>query len=104
MIKLYAPIDTKISSLVDKINKNKNKLEDTRKGTALFFLGNSMFDWEDGFQAYLTFQPVYNILNLLPVLIIFHHGNLKDYLLKILNHLQHLIIVLLHYLSIMTTT
>ena len=25
----------------------------------------------------------------------FHHGNLKDYLLKVLNHLQHLIIVLL---------
>ena len=24
----------------------------------------------------------------------FHHGNLKDYLLKVLNHLQHLIIVL----------
>ena len=39
VIKLYAPIDTKISSLVDKINKNKNKLEDTRKGTALFFFG-----------------------------------------------------------------
>ena len=25
----------------------------------------------------------------------FHHGNLRDYLLKVLNHLQHLILVLL---------
>ena len=55
MIKLYAAIDTKISSLDDKITKNKNKLEDTRKDTALFFFGNSMFDGEDGFQAYLIF-------------------------------------------------
>ena len=29
------------------------------KGVALFFLGNSMFDGEDGFQAYLIFQPIY---------------------------------------------
>ena len=28
------------------------------------------------------------------MLIMFHHGNLKDYLLKVLNHLQDLIIVL----------
>ena len=29
------------------------------------------------------------------LLIMFHHRNLKDYLLKVLNHLQHLIIVLI---------
>ena len=52
MIKLYAAIDTKISSLDDKITKNKNKLEDTRKDTALFFLGNSMFDGK------MVFKPI----------------------------------------------
>ena len=31
----------------------------------------------------------------------FHHGNLKDYLTKLLNHLQHLIILLLQYQIIM---
>ena len=52
VIKLYAAIDTKISSLDDKITKNKNKLEDTRKDTALFFLGNSMFDGK------MVFKPI----------------------------------------------
>ena len=31
----------------------------------------------------------------------FYHGHLKDYLMKVLNHLQHLIIVLLPYGIIM---
>ena len=35
-----------------------------------FLMGNIMFDSEAGSEAYL----------------IFHHGNLKDYLLKVLNH------------------
>ena len=54
-----AAIDTKISSLGDKIIENKNKLEDTTKGALLLFLGNSMFDGGGGFQAHLIFQPVY---------------------------------------------
>ena len=54
-----AAIDTKISSLGDKIVENKNKLEDTTKGALLLFLGNSMFDGGGGFQAHLIFQPVY---------------------------------------------
>ena len=54
-----AAIDTKISSLGDKITENKNKLEDTTKGALLLFLGNSMFDGGGGFQAHLIFQPVY---------------------------------------------
>ena len=61
---------------------------------ALLSPGNVLFDGGDGSQAYLIFQPV-NILNLLLVLLTFHHGNLKDYLIKVLNHLQHLILILL---------
>ena len=52
-------LDTKISTLDGKITKNKNKLEELSKGTVLYFLGNSMFDGGDGFQAYLIFQSIY---------------------------------------------
>ena len=37
VIIIVAAIDTKISSLDDKITKNKNKLEDTWKGIVLSF-------------------------------------------------------------------
>ena len=37
VITIVAAIDTKISSLDDKITKNKNKLEDTWKGIVLSF-------------------------------------------------------------------
>ena len=77
--------------------ENKNKLEDRSVDIILYSLGNLMFDGNDGYQAYLIFQPIYKYLKRLPILIIFHHGNLKDYLMKVLNHLQHLIIVLLQY-------
>ena len=43
------------------------------------------------------FNQYRNILKILPILIIFHHGNLKDYLMKVLNHLKRLIIVLLQH-------
>ena len=48
-------IDTKLSSLNGKIAKN----ESIRKKNLLLFLGNVIFDGEDGSQAYLIFQPVY---------------------------------------------
>ena len=49
-----------------------------------------MFDSEGGSEAYLISQPVYiYILKRLPILIILHHGNLKGYLLKVLNHLKY---------------
>ena len=48
-------IDTKLSSLDGKIAKN----ESIRKKILLLFLGNIIFDGEDGSQAYLIFQPVY---------------------------------------------
>ena len=43
------------------------------------------------------FNQYRNILKILPILIKFHHGNLKDYLMKVLNHLKRLIIVLLQH-------
>ena len=85
-------IDAKVSNLDGKIDKN---ITDIVKVIALLLsTGNVLFDGGDGSQAYLIFQPV-NILNLLLVLLTFHHGNLKDYLIKVLNHLQHLILILL---------
>ena len=85
-------IDAKVSNLDGKIDKN---ITDIVKVIALLLsMGNVLFDGGDGSQAYLIFQPV-NILNLLLVLLTFHHGNLKDYLIKVLNHLQHLILILL---------
>ena len=52
-------IDTTLSSLDGKITKNKNKFNGITNDTILFFLGNILFNNEDGFQAYLMFQPVY---------------------------------------------
>ena len=52
-------IDTKVSNLDGKITKNKNDLKEVAIGTLLLFSANLMFDGEDGFQAYLIFQPVY---------------------------------------------
>ena len=54
-----------------------------------YFRGKSYFE-EDGVQDYLIFQPI----RLSVLLIIFYHGNLKDYLTKLLNHLLRLIIFL----------
>ena len=51
-----AEIDTKVSNLDGKIDNN---ILDTATVIVLLFLGNSMFDGEDGFQAYLIFQPVH---------------------------------------------
>ena len=47
-------------------------------------------------QNYLVFLPMgkYFKLNSVVVVIdLFYHGNLKEYLMKVLSHLQHLMIV-----------
>ena len=54
-----AEIDTKLSNLDDEITKNKNELTKNANNALLFFLGNAMFDGNDGYQAYLIFSPVY---------------------------------------------
>ena len=38
---------------------------------------------EDGTQNYLVFQPMYRFFKKLAILALFHHGNLKDSLMKI---------------------
>ena len=60
-----AEIDAKLSNLDGKITKNKNELEDRSKDIVLYSLGNTMFDGEDGYQAYLIFQPVYKYFKLI---------------------------------------
>ena len=62
----------------------------------LYSFGNIIFGSRDGFQAYLIFQPVIDILKLLLILDSFLNGNLKDCLTKELNLFLHLITVLHH--------
>ena len=59
-----------------------------------YFIGKSHFE-EDGTQNYLVFQPINRYFKVIAILIMFHHGNLRDDLLKLLSRLLHLIIVLL---------
>ena len=87
-------IDTKLSSLDGKITKNKKELNKIANNAVLLFLGNMLYNGEDGSQTYLIFQPIYRYFKTVTNTI-FYHGNVEDYLLKILSHLQHLIIVLL---------
>ena len=54
-----AGTDSKISTFDGKITENKNTLKELGLGITLASFGKSMFDGEDGFQAYLIFQPVY---------------------------------------------
>ena len=59
-----------MSSLHDKITKNKNELiknilENTSFDTELLSMGNAIFDGGDGFQAYLIFQPVYKYFKMI---------------------------------------
>ena len=74
----------------------RNELKKLKTFDSSYFIGKSHFE-EDGTQNYLVFQPLNKYFKVITNTIIFHHGNLKDYLLKVLNHLQHLIIVLLQY-------
>ena len=61
-----------------------------------YFCGKSHFQ-DDGTQNYSVLQSIYIYLKRLAILCIFQHGNLKDYLMKALGLLLHLITVLLHH-------
>ena len=87
--------DAKFSSLSRKITSNKtkhvlveNELKKLKAFDWSYLIGKSHFE-EDGVQNYLVFQP----LNKVIASTMFHHGNLKDYQMKLLSHLLHLIIV-----------
>ena len=93
--------DDKLKSLNQKINLNKTKyflLENEFKKLKTFdssyFIGKRYFEG-DGTQNYLVFQPRYRILTELVVLVvvtILIYGNLKDFLMKILQLLIQVII------------
>ena len=88
--------DNTVSSLDGKIAENKTKIELNKLKTfdSSYFVGKSHFE-EYGIQNYLVFEPLNRYFKEIPILIMFHLRNLKDYLLKVFNHLQHLVIVLL---------
>ena len=82
--------DAKLSSLNRKITANKTKhfLNDN---DLTYYRGKQYFDEGSGKQNYLVFLPMrkyFKLIQLLTLLIMFYHGNLKDYLMKVLNHLQ----------------
>ena len=86
-----------------KITQNKskhlllqNKLNELKTFDSSYFIGKSHFD-EDGTQNYLVLQPMNKYFKVITNIDYVHHGNLRYYLLKVLNHLQHLIIVLLQH-------
>ena len=58
-----------------------------------FIIGKSHFE-EDGAQNYLVFQPIRRYFKINEKLS--YHGNLKDYLMKLLHLMLPLRIVLLH--------
>ena len=92
--------DAKLTNLNRKVTQNsskhlpvENELNKLKTFDSSYFIGKSHFE-EDGVQNYLVFQPSTDILILI-VLMIFYHEHLKDYLMKVLNLLLHLIIFLL---------
>ena len=93
--------DAKLSSFNRKITANKsknllveNELKKLKTFDSSYFIGKSHFE-EYGTQNYLVFQPINRYFELMANTDYICHGDLKDYLLKVLNHLIHLIIVLL---------
>ena len=92
---------SRLSSLNRKITANKskhllieNELNKFKTCDSSYFIGKSHFE-EDGTQNYLVFQPVIRYFKLITNTDLFYYWNLKDYLLKLLNHLQHLIKILM---------
>ena len=89
--------DNTVSSLDSKIEGNKSLgavLQRTLKGLESpdlgYFKGKNHFE-DNGTQNFLVFQPSNKYLTSQNI---FHHGNLRDYLTKLLNLLLHLIILL----------
>ena len=80
----------------------ENELKNLKTFDSSYFFGKSHLE-EDGTQAYLVFQPLNKYFKLLQTENIFHRGNLKNYLTKLLSFLIHLIIALLHRLIILAT-
>ena len=91
-----------INSLVKKIDYNieipgiKLNINKLQPYDLSYFIGKQYFDEGSGKQNYLVFLPMrkyFKLNSVAGVTDMFYHGNLKDYLIKVLSHLQHLIIV-----------
>ena len=93
-----------ISNLIKKNDYNTKITNIENNGRQLqaydlsFFKGKQYFDEGSGNQNYLVFLPMrkcFKLNSIVNLLIVFCHGNLKEYLMKVLNHVHHLIIVLI---------
>ena len=91
--------DARLSGLNRKITKNKsdhvfanNELNKLKTFDFAYFIGKSHF--EDGVQNYLVFQPVYRYFKFISNTNFISEWISKDYFLKVLSRLQHLIIAL----------
>ena len=88
----------KLSNLNQIIDSNKtkylvieNELKKLKAFDSSYFRGKSHFE-EDCTENFFVFQPIYSILKqTVIILVLFYHGNLKDWLIKVLRHLLHLI-------------
>ena len=95
---------TKLISLNRKTNSNKtkhllveNQLKKPKTFDLDYFIAKSNLE-KDDVQNYLVSQPMIRYLilkGLVLIMIILHHRNLKDYLMKAFNLLLHLIISLI---------
>ena len=74
----------------------ENELKKLKTFDSSYFFGKTHFE-EDGTQNCLVFQPMNKYFKVIADKNMFHLGNLKDYLMKVLSLQLHLIIVLLHY-------
>ena len=81
-----------------KIIEHENNIKKLQTFDSSYFNGKNYFD-EDGTQNYLVFLLISRYFSLMKN--ISHHGNLKGYLLRLLQLVLLLIIVLLHGLIIM---
>ena len=91
--------DARLSGLNRKITKNKsdhvfanNELNKLKTFDFAYFIGKSHF--EDGVQNYLVLQPVYRYFKFISNTNFISEWISKDYFLKVLSRLQHLIIAL----------
>ena len=81
-----------------KITNTENNVTQLQAYDLSYFKGKQYFDEGSGKQNYLVFLPMrkcFNLNSFVNVIDRFYHGNLKEYLMKVLSHLHHLIIVLI---------
>ena len=95
--------DVKLSRINREIKKNKtenllvkNELNKLKTFDSSYFIGKSHFE-DDGTQNYLVFQPINKCSKVITNTDYISSWKSKGVSLKVLNHLQHLIIVLLQH-------